>query len=369
MIAVIRGVTSPRARRRLLRQGPDRNTPMGCGASTPEPPRYVTPARAVQAGRAMPQPGAYSNYYAQAEAAFRAGDVNGDGVLDAQELYMVLVRLGFFNGVPPQNVQAMMEEQMARADSSVRDRKVTFDEFVPYFEYLMHQLAQRGIVQQPAAPTQFYGQPQYGAPSPQYGAPAPQYGAPAGGAASAKYGAPPGAQFGAPQHRGAGAGGARGGGGNGGKAGGVGAGGIAAAVVGGAVVGSVLTDGGGGIASAAGSAGGAIASGAGAAGGAIASGAGAVADWAPGAMSSAGGAISSGAGAVADWAPGAVDSVGGFASNAGGAVADWAPGAMSSVGGFASDAGGAIGGIAGDAAGEVGSFAVDAISAISDFFG
>ena len=176
---------------------------MGCGASTPEPPRYVTPARAVQAGRAMPQPGAYSNYYAQAEAAFRAGDVNGDGVLDAQELYMVLVRLGFFNGVPPQNVQAMMEEQMARADSSVRDRKVTFDEFVPYFEYLMHQLAQRGIVQQPAAPTQFYGQPQYGAPSPQYGAPAPQYGAPAGGAASAKYGAPPGAQFGAPQHRGA----------------------------------------------------------------------------------------------------------------------------------------------------------------------
>ena len=106
------------------------------------------PARAVQAGRAMPQPGTYSNYYAQAEAAFRAGDVNGDGVLDAQELYMVLVRLGFFNGVPPQNVQAMMEEQMARADSSVRDRKVTFDEFVPYFEYLMHQLAQRGIVRE-----------------------------------------------------------------------------------------------------------------------------------------------------------------------------------------------------------------------------
>ena len=116
---------------------------MGCGASTPEPPRYVTPARAVQAGRAMPQPGAYSNYYAQAEAAFRAGDVNGDGVLDAQELYMVLVRLGFFNGVPPQNVQAMMEEQMARADSSVRDRKVTFDEFVPYFEYPITNCAAR----------------------------------------------------------------------------------------------------------------------------------------------------------------------------------------------------------------------------------
>ena len=311
---------------------------MGCFASTPEPPRYVTPVRAVQAGRAMPQPGAYSNYYAQAEAAFRAGDANGDGVLDAQELYMVLVRLGFFNGVPPQNVQAMMEEQMARADSSVRDRKVTFDEFVPYFEYLMHQLAQRGVMQQPAAPTQFYGQPQYGAPAGYgAGAPAPQYGAPAGGAAGAKYGAPAGAQFGAPQyHGGGGGGGARGGGSKGGKSGGVGAGGIAAAVVGGAVVGSVLTDGGGGIASAAGSA-----------GGAMASGAGAVADWAPGAMSSAGGAISS----------------------AGGAAADWAPGAMSSVGGFASDAGGAIGGFAGDAVGEVGSFAGDAISAISDFFG
>ena len=240
----------------------------------------------------MPQPGTYSNYYAQAEAAFRAGDVNGDGVLDAQELYMVLVRLGFFNGVPPQYVHEMMEEQMARADSSVRDRKVTFDEFVPYFEYLMHQLAQRGIMQQPAAPTQFYGQPQYGAPSPQYGAPAPQYGAPAGGAASAKYGA--------------------GGGGNGGKAGGVGAGGIAAAVVGGAIVGSVLTDGGEGIAGAVGSA-----------GGAIASGAGAVADWAPGAMSSAGGALYSAGDAIGGFAGDAIGEVGSFAGDAISAISDF----------------------------------------------
>ena len=275
---------------------------MGCFASTPEPPRYATPARAVQAGRAMPQPGAYSNYYAQAEAAFRAGDVNGDGVLDAQELYMVLVRLGFFNGVPPQYVHEMMEEQMARADSSVRDRKVTFDEFVPYFEYLMHQLAQRGIMQQPAAPTQFYGQPQYGVP-------ALQYGEPGGGASGAKYRAPSGAQFGAPQNHGRY--GARSGG-KVGKAGGVGAGGVAAAVVGGAVVGSVLTDGGEGIAGAVGSA-----------GGAIASGAGAVADWAPGAMSSAGGALYSAGDAIGGFAGDAIGEVGSFAGDAISAISDF----------------------------------------------
>ena len=275
---------------------------MGCFASTPETPRYVTPTRVVQAGRAMPQPGTYSNYYAQAEAAFRAGDVNGDGVLDAQELYMVLVRLGFFNGVPPQNVQAMMEEQMARADSSVRDRKVTFDEFVPYFEYLMHQLAQRGIMQQPAAPTQFYGQPQYGVP-------ALQYGEPGGGASGAKYRAPSGAQFGAPQNHGRY--GARSGG-KVGKAGGVGAGGVAAAVVGGAVVGSVLTDGGEGIAGAVGSA-----------GGAIASGAGAVADWAPGAMSSAGGALYSAGDAIGGFAGDAIGEVGSFAGDAISAISDF----------------------------------------------
>ena len=260
------------------------------------------PARAVQAGRAMPQPGTYSNYYAQAEAAFRAGDVNGDGVLDAQELYMVLVRLGFFNGVPPQYVHEMMEEQMARADSSVRDRKVTFDEFVPYFEYLMHQLAQRGIMQQPAAPTQFYGQPQYGVP-------ALQYGEPGGGASGAKYRAPSGAQFGAPQNHGRY--GARSGG-KVGKAGGVGAGGVAAAVVGGAVVGSVLTDGGEGIAGAVGSA-----------GGAIASGAGAVADWAPGAMSSAGGALYSAGDAIGGFAGDAIGEVGSFAGDAISAISDF----------------------------------------------
>ena len=275
---------------------------MGCFASTPETPRYVTPTRVVQAGRAMPQPGTYSNYYAQAEAAFRAGDVNGDGVLDAQELYMVLVRLGFFNGVPPQYVHEMMEEQMARADSSVRDRKVTFDEFVPYFEYLMHQLAQRGIMQQPAAPTQFYGQPQYGVP-------ALQYGEPGGGASGAKYRAPSGAQFGAPQNHGGY--GARSGG-KVGKAGGVGAGGVAAAVVGGAVVGSVLTDGGEGIAGAVGSA-----------GGAIASGAGAVADWAPGAMSSAGGALYSAGDAIGGFAGDAIGEVGSFAGDAISAISDF----------------------------------------------
>lgn len=376
-------------------------SPMGICTSGPSQPRYTPPPRAVAAGRVVPRPGAYSQYYAQAEAAFRAGDMNGDGVLDAQELYGVLVRLGFFHGVPLKDCSAMMEEQMQRADNNVADRRITFDEFVPYFEYLMHELQRRGIhIQPPAQPTQFYGQPQYGVVVQNQYQGTPQYGAPSNAARGGNYyGQQPraygntgnNAKYGA-QLTAHGGGGGRQTGGRGG--GGVGAGGIAAAVVGGAVVGSVLMDGGAGIGNAAAGAGGAMASGAGAIGGfagnaasAIGSGAGAVADWAPGAMNTAGGAvggfagdagnaIGSAGGAVADWAPGAMNTVGGFAGDAGnaigsgaGAVADWAPGAMSSVGGFAGDAGGAIGGFAGQAGGAIGGFAGEAGSAMGGFAG
>jgi hypothetical protein len=44
--------------------------------------------------RNLPQPGQYSMYHEQARAAFMQGDTNRDGVLDAQELYGVLMRLG-----------------------------------------------------------------------------------------------------------------------------------------------------------------------------------------------------------------------------------------------------------------------------------
>ena len=183
---------------------------MGCFASTPKKHYPRAPQRAVAAGRNVPTPGQYSQYHAQAEAAFRAGDVNGDGVLDAQELYGVLIRLGFFHGVPLKDCSAMMEEQMQRADNAVADRRITFDEFVPYFEYLMHELHRRGVqVHAPAAPTQFYGQPQYavqvqpqfqGHAVTQYGASsgqgqqryAPSPSAPSyGGGAGNFYGAPP----------------------------------------------------------------------------------------------------------------------------------------------------------------------------------
>ena len=113
--------------------------------------------------RNPPQPGTYNQYYEQARAAFTAGDTNRDGVLDAQELYGVLLRLGFFNGVPPQQVNQMMEAELQKADRHQVDRLITFEEFLPYFEYLMQELQRRGAtVRPPAAPTQYYGQPGYG---------------------------------------------------------------------------------------------------------------------------------------------------------------------------------------------------------------
>ena len=145
---------------------------MGCASSTAATrPRVLVPIKAVNAGRANGwSPGQFSPYHAQAKAAFTAGDENHDGVLDARELYGVLVRLGFFNGVPPQHVESIMEAELAKADSIDRDRRITFEEFLPYFEYLMHSMQQRGAhVMAPAQPAQFYGQPAYGVATQQYG--------------------------------------------------------------------------------------------------------------------------------------------------------------------------------------------------------
>ena len=248
--------------------------------------------------RQLPAPGTYNRYYDQAKAAFIAGDTDRNGVLDAQELFQVLTRLGFFNGVPPSQINQIMEQELAKADRHQRDRLITFEEFVPYFEYLMQELQRRGgTVLPPAQPTQYYGQPGYGQSV---------IIQPKGGYSSAQQ-----------NQRTVGAGGHAAPATRGGRSGGGGS--TAAAVAGGAALGV---------------------------GGVLAyQNAGAIGDFAGDAAGAVGGGIVDGANAVADWAPGAAGAVGDFAGdaggaimNAGGAVADWAPGALDSVGDFAGDA-------------------------------
>ena len=282
---------------------------MGICFSAP-PPVYRPPPGAMH--RQLPAPGTYNRYYDQAKAAFIAGDTDRNGVLDAQELFQVLTRLGFFNGVPPSQINQIMEQELAKADRHQRDRLITFEEFVPYFEYLMQELQRRGgTVLPPAQPTQYYGQPGYGQSV---------IIQPKGGYSSAQQ-----------NQRTVGTGGHAAPATRGGRSG----------VAGGAAlgVGGVLAyQNAGAIGDFAGDAAGAV-------GGGIVDGANAVAGWAPGAAAAAGDGIVSGANAVADWAPGAAGAVGDFAGdaggaimNAGGAVADWAPGALDSVGDFAGDA-------------------------------
>jgi hypothetical protein len=72
------------------------------------------------------------------------------------------LRLGFFNGIPPQQINAVMEAELQKADRQQVDRVITFNEFLPYFEYLMQELQRRGgQMRPPAAPMQYYGQPGY----------------------------------------------------------------------------------------------------------------------------------------------------------------------------------------------------------------
>ena len=268
---------------------------MGICFSAP-PPVYRPPPGAMH--RQLPAPGTYNRYYDQAKAAFIAGDTDRNGVLDAQELFQVLTRLGFFNGVPPSQINQIMEQELAKADRHQRDRLITFEEFVPYFEYLMQELQRRGgTVLPPAQPTQYYGQPGYGQSV---------IIQPKGGYSSAQQ-----------NHRTVGAGGHAAPATRGGRSGGGGS--TATAVAGGAALGV---------------------------GGVLAyQNAGAIGDFAGDAAGAVGGGIVDGANAVADWAPGAAGAVGDFAGdaggaimNAGGAVADWAPGALDSVGDFAGDA-------------------------------
>ena len=275
---------------------------MGICFSAP-PPVYRPPPGAMH--RQLPAPGTYNRYYDQAKAAFIAGDTDRNGVLDAQELFQVLTRLGFFNGVPPSQINQIMEQELAKADRHQRDRLITFEEFVPYFEYLMQELQRRGgTVLPPAQPTQYYGQPGYGQSV---------IIQPKGGYSSAQQ-----------NQRTVGTGGHAAPATRGGRSGGGGS--TATAVAGGAAlgVGGVLAyQNAGAIGDFAGDAAGAV-------GGGLVDGANAVADWAPGAAGAvgdfagdAGGAVMSAGGAVADWAPGALDSVGDFAGDALSAIADF----------------------------------------------
>ena len=75
----------------------------------------------------VPTHGTYSRYFDQARAAFTEGDVNHDGVLDRNELFGVLMRLGFFNGVPPEMIQTIADSEMRKADSQQKDQHITFD--------------------------------------------------------------------------------------------------------------------------------------------------------------------------------------------------------------------------------------------------
>ena len=67
----------------------------------------------------------------------------------------MLCRLGFFNGVDPTTVNTMLEAELQKADLD-RGRTITFDEFVPYFEFLMKQLQSRGATVMPPAQPQQY---------------------------------------------------------------------------------------------------------------------------------------------------------------------------------------------------------------------
>lgn len=100
---------------------------MGCFNSTPvQQPRVRAPMRATQV-HVVPKPGTYSRYFDQAKAAFTEGDVNHDGVLDRNELFALLMRLGFFNGVPPNMIQTIADSEMKKADSQQKDQRITFE--------------------------------------------------------------------------------------------------------------------------------------------------------------------------------------------------------------------------------------------------
>ena len=100
---------------------------MGCFNSTPvQQPRVRAPMRATQV-HVVPTHGTYSRYFDQAKAAFTEGDVNHDGVLDRNELFALLMRLGFFNGVPPNMIQTIADSEMKKADSQQKDQRITFE--------------------------------------------------------------------------------------------------------------------------------------------------------------------------------------------------------------------------------------------------
>lgn len=102
---------------------------MGCVASVPEEPQ--PPADPVL-------------------RAFARHDRNRNGVIEANELAGVLRELGFFQGMPPERVQAAVLEELRKADRD-GDFAISFDEFRPYFHHLCTVAAKRGHLPRPMA--------------------------------------------------------------------------------------------------------------------------------------------------------------------------------------------------------------------------
>ena len=102
---------------------------MWCVASVPEDPEQRPPADPVL-------------------RAFARHDRNRNGVIEVNELAGVLRELGFFQGMPPERVQAAVLEELRKADRD-GDFAISFDEFRPYFHHLCMVAAKRGHLPRP----------------------------------------------------------------------------------------------------------------------------------------------------------------------------------------------------------------------------
>ena len=102
---------------------------MGWVASVPEDPEQRPPADPVL-------------------RAFARHDRNRNGVIEVNELAGVLRELGFFQGMPPERVQAAVLEELRKADRD-GDFAISFDEFRPYFHHLCMVAAKRGHLPRP----------------------------------------------------------------------------------------------------------------------------------------------------------------------------------------------------------------------------
>jgi len=220
--------------------------------------------------------------------AFQSADADKNGQLSMQELYGLLVQMGVFNGVPPQYLQATVQQEFMKVDSN-RSGGITFDEFVPYYTHILQSLQQRGALRQMPMQMQAVPMQMQGGQQMHYQQAPPGGRAPASGGYSGMATA-------------------------GMVAGGVAVGAGAAYLATNPDVAAGIGDG--------------IVDGAGFVGGGIVDGANFVGEGAGDAF-----------GAVADWAPGAFDAVGDFGGDAVGAIGDFG----GDAGDFLGDAIGSLG--------------------------